>query len=166
MAIPQALLALAGFAFAHATWSVSDLPSGEMLVPLAIVEQSGLRELLRFEAESQEQAISEGKETLARHEGQFDAWAYAREGQVKEGDRYIDVLTVEAKARGDRASIVFVQRFQPFSSGSFRLLGVPIVAIDGRALPEAEAQSYLAGLYVGIQSHSKAAEHWRDWSSQ
>ena len=58
MAIPEPLLMLAGFCFAHATWSISDLPEGELLVPLAIVEAAGERGLKRFEAATQAEAIA------------------------------------------------------------------------------------------------------------
>lgn len=165
MPIADSLVSLAGFAFAHAAWSVSDLPKGELLVPLAIVEKSGQRQLLRFEAESQERAITEGKATLARHEQDLDAWVLVREGQIREGEAFADVLTVEAKSAGEVESIVFVQRFQPFATGVFKLLGSPQVAVGGRALSEVEAKPFLAQLYAGVQSHSKAMEHWQQWSA-
>jgi hypothetical protein len=52
---------------------VSDIPKGEVLVPLAIVEKNGQRQLLRFGAQTQEQAIADGKATLARRQREFDA---------------------------------------------------------------------------------------------
>lgn len=166
MPFTESLLTLAGFVFAHAAWSVSDLSKGELLVPLAIVEKAGQRQLLRFESESQEQAISEGKTMLAKHEQGIDAWAFAREGQIQEGGVYGDVLTVEAKVSGATSTVVFVQRFQPFASGQFKLLGVPMVVVGGKALSSAEAEPLLVQLRAGVQSHSKAAEHWREWSAQ
>ena len=53
MVPPDSLMLLAGFVLAHAAWSVSDLPKGELLVPLAVVEKNGQRQLLRFEAQTQ-----------------------------------------------------------------------------------------------------------------
>jgi hypothetical protein len=163
MQIAESLLTLAGFAFAHATWSVSDLPKGELLVPMAIVERSGQRQLLRFEAKSQELAISEGKAALAQHP-ELDAWAFVREGQLKDGGVYTDVLTVEAKAHGMSESVVFVQRFRPFAEGKFKLVGQPTVLIGGKALSQEESARLLKGLYAGVQSHARAAEHWLEWS--
>jgi len=58
MAIPEPALLLAGFVLAHAAWSISDLPEGDLLVPLAVVEANGQRRLLRFEAETQDAAIA------------------------------------------------------------------------------------------------------------
>lgn len=39
MPVPEATALLAGFVFAHAAWSVSDLPEGQLLVPLAMIEE-------------------------------------------------------------------------------------------------------------------------------
>ena len=145
MPATESLLALAGFAFAHATWSISDLPKGELLVPMAIVERSGQRQLLRFAAESQELAISEGKAALAQHQ-ESDAWAFVREGQIKEGGAYAHVLTVEAKAHGMSESVVFVQRFRPFAEGKFKLVGQPMVSVGGKVLSQEESARLLKGL--------------------
>ena len=43
LAGPDAAVSLAGFVLAHAVWSVSDLPQGELLVPLALIEKAGQR---------------------------------------------------------------------------------------------------------------------------
>jgi len=98
--IPDSLILLAGFVLAHSAWSVSDLPKGEFLVPLAIVEKTSQRQLLRFEAQTQEQAIAEGKAALAQRQGQLDAWAFGREGLLSGGTGKVDVLTVDAWAKG------------------------------------------------------------------
>src|ERR1700737_1555681 len=105
MAIPEFAVLLAGFVLAHATWSVSDLPKGDLLVPLAIVEKDGQRQLLRFEAETQEQAIAKGKATVAKLQAEADAWAFARENQFKDGDKYVDVISVDVWAKGMAAPI-------------------------------------------------------------
>lgn len=161
--IPDSLMTLAGFVFAHATWSVSDLPAGDLLVPLAIVEKSGQRQLVRFEAETQEQAISQGKATLQAHEQDVDAWAFAREGKIQEAGKYVDVLTIEAKATGMSESIIFAQRFQPFSQGQFQLIGEPLVFVGGKSASAEESKTLVAKLIMGVQSHGKAAELWNQW---
>ena len=86
MLTPESAILLAGFVLAHAAWSVSDLPKGELLVPLAVVEKNGQRQLLRFEAQTQDQAIADGKGTIARRQSEFDARAFGREGlSTREG---------------------------------------------------------------------------------
>ena len=165
MAFPESLLILAGFAFAHATWSVSDLPEGELLAPLAIVEIAGQRQLLRFEAETQAEAIAQGKTTLKEQEVTFDAWAFAREGEIQESDKNIAVLTIEAKARGMPESVLFVQRFRPFSSGRFQLIGEPIVSVGGKEASDKVSEQLISQLKLGIQSHGDAAILWDQWKS-
>ncbi len=165
MQFDSSLLSLAGFAFGHAVWSVSDLPEGELLVPLALVEKSGQRQLLRFEAESQEEAIAEGKATLAQHEAELDAWAFVREGQIEQRGTVTDVLTVEAKSKGAQVAVVFVQAFRPFASGEFRLLGGPMVVVGGKPLPASQAEPLVAQLVAGVHTHTKAAESWQEWSA-
>ena len=165
MTLPESLLMLAGFVFAHSTWSVSDLPEGESLVPLVIVEKDGQRQLTRFEAETQAEAIAQGKAALAERGKEFDAWAFAREGQFKENGAYVDVLTIEAKTKDMKDSVSFIQRFQPYAKGKFKLIGEPMVVVGSEVMSETEAAPLIAQLRRGIQSHKKAAELWSQWVS-
>jgi hypothetical protein len=165
VAISESLLMLAGFVFAHATWSVSDLPEGELLVPLVIVENRGQRQLMRFEAETQAEAIAAGKAALAERGNEFDAWAFAREGQFKENGAYVDVLTIEAKTKDMKDPVVFIQRFQPYAKGKFKLIGEPIVALGGEVVSDDQAAELIARLRRGISTHKQAAELWPSWTS-
>ena len=163
VAIPEAATLLAGFVLAHAAWSVSDLPEGELLVPLAMVEIGSERKLVRFETETQDQAITKGKEFVANQKSSSSAWAFAREGQMKTNNGNIDVLVVDAWAEGMTEPITFIQPFQPYASGTFKLLGpaVPVVA-DSMLSPE-ESEPYLSVLYRGVSGHGKAAALWSSW---
>jgi len=163
---PESAILLAGFVLGHAAWSISDLPKGALLVPLAIVEKSGQRQLLRFEAQTQDQAIADGKTTLAKRQHEFDAWAFGREGLMQEARGKVDVLTVDAWATGMTRPITFVQRFSPYSSGTFRIKGDPIVVVDGKALEGAEAVQLVKRLYDGVRQHPKAGQLWQDWRSK
>jgi len=163
MVPPDPLILLAGFVLAHAAWSISDLPKGELLVPLAIVEKNGQRQLLRFEAQTQEQAIAEGKTTLTNRQPELDAWAFGREGLMPEGTGKVDVLTVDAWAKGMARPITFVQRFSPYSSGAFRIKGDAMVVVDGKALEGTEAARLVRRLYDGVLQHPKAGRLWQAW---
>jgi hypothetical protein len=83
--MPDSVVLLAGFVLAHAAWSISDVPKGELLIPLAVVESAGQRQLIRFEAPTQEAAIAKGKATLAGQQAELDARAFAREGLMPDG---------------------------------------------------------------------------------
>ena len=159
----ESAILLAGFVLAHGAWSVSDLPGGERLVPLAVVQKNGRRELLRFEASTQEQAIADGKATLARRQPELDAWAFCREGLLREARGPVDVLTVDAWASGMTRTVTFVQRFTPYSSGAFQINGDPIVVVNGQALEGAEAAQLVNRLYDAARQHPKAGGLWQGW---
>jgi hypothetical protein len=161
--MPDSLVLLAGFALAHAAWSVSDLPAGELLVPLAVVEKDGRRQLLRFEARTQEEAIAQAKAALAQRQAELDAWALAREGVMSRGAGKVDVLSVDAWAKGMGQPITFVQEFIPYSSGAFQVRGDALAIVDGRTLAGAEAARLVAKLYEGVRQHPKAGQLWQGW---
>jgi hypothetical protein len=164
--IPDALVLLAGFVLAHAAWSVSDLPKGERLIPLAIVEKGGQRQLLRFEAPTQEQAIAEGKTALARRQADADAWSFAREGVMTEKAGRVDILTIDAWAKGMVRPVSFVQRFSPYASGAFRIREDALVIVDGKALEGAEAARLVQRLYDGAQQHPRIGQLWQGWRAK
>jgi hypothetical protein len=163
MAVPEATTLLAGFVLAHAAWSVSDLSEGQLLVPLAMIEEGSERKLLRFEAETQEVAISKGKEFVQEQKAAASTWAFAREGQINTATGYVDILVVEAWSDGMAEPITYIQPFQPFASGTFKLLGPAVPVVGGSMLSPEASEPYLAVLYRGISSHGKAASLWASW---
>jgi len=159
--IPEVSAILAGFVLAHAVWSVSDLPEGELLVPLAMVEVSGERHLQRFEAATQEQAIAAGKAAMQRVLSTGAVWAFARDGRFSRDGRSVDVISVDFWGKGMTEPATVVQEYQPAAHpGGFRLLGEPLLVIDGVAQSPATARVVLAQIRSGIQSHSKASALW------
>ena len=163
--IPHHALALGGFTLAHATWNVSDLPDSELLCPLAIVERQGQRELLRFEAETQAEAISEGKREMVEQKD-AEAWSFAREGALRqqEGGEAQDVLVVDFWAEGMLNPLTVIQPFERYTkSGRFRVVGDMIIASNGQVLDSASSRKVIEGIKAGIQEHSKVAELWHTW---
>jgi len=163
MPVPEATALLAGFVLAHAAWSVSDLPEGQLLVPLAMIEEGSERKLVRFEAETQEEAIFKGKEFVLKQKAAASRWAFAREGQMNTATGYVDVLVVEAWSAGMAEPIAYIQPFQPFASGAFKLLGPAVPVVGASMLSPEASEPYLAVLYRGISSHRKAASLWASW---
>lgn len=162
--ISEGAVLLAGFVLAHAVWSVSDLPEGELLVPLAVIEADGERQLVRFEAETQEEAIANGKARMVEVQASSSTWALAREGLMRSRDgSAIDVIIVEAWEPGMDEPLTFIQPFQPFATGEFKLLGSAVPVVDGQMLSEEAAPPYLAVLHRGITGHSKVAPLWPTW---
>ena len=163
MAIPETANLLAGFVLAHAAWSISDLPEGDFLVPLAIVETEAGRKLTRFEAETQEKAIDAGKAFVSEQQPTASAWALAREGQINTSTGKIDVLVVEAWGKGMNEPITYIQPFQPFASGTFKILGPAAPVVSGSILSPEQSEPLLDALYRGVSTHDQAASLWASW---
>jgi hypothetical protein len=166
MSLPNAGLLLAGFVLAHAVWNVSDMPKGELLVPLAIVERGEKRELIRFEADTQEAAIAKGKAMMAELGKSVDAWAFARDGLLRDPEtgRAVDAVTIDFWAKGMESPANLIQRYEPFATRrKFRLLGEPMVLISGVALQPKDSMPLLEVISRGVQQHPQAAPLWPSW---
>src|SRR5262245_25739008 len=95
LSIPDSVTHLAGYALAHALWNVCDFEEeDEVLCPFALTFDGHQKNMLRFEADSQEEAIEEGRATLAA-DASLTHWAFAREGLFPTQGDPIDVLLVE-----------------------------------------------------------------------
>jgi hypothetical protein len=163
MSVPEASVLLAGFTLAHAVWSVSDLPEGELLCPLAFVEEGAQKQLFRFEADTQEESISRGKQLVSEKSSSASAWALAREGQMNTSTGHVDVLVIDAWSPGLEEPITYLQPFQPFATGAFKLLGPAVPIVGGSMLSPEQSEPYLAILYRGVSSHNEAANLWAEW---
>lgn len=158
--IPDPVVDLAGFALGHALWNVCDFEEeDEVLCPLAFTFDGEQKQLLRFEAESQEDAIEVGLSTLAE-DGSLIRWAFAREGTFRTESGSVDVVLVEAWGQGLEGPVVFAQAFAPATSGRFALLGQPAIFVADQ--PRSDP-SLVARLRAGVMSHQKAAELWGSW---
>lgn len=152
-------LVLAGFVLAHAAWSISDLPKGG-LIPLAVLEKSGNRQLMRFNAKTREEEISQGKDILSRTGRSQDRWAFAWENA--ETPPY--ALNVEFWAKGMGTPGRIIQEFVPPTRGAkFRIVGNPNVIVGGKDLKGSEASEAFARITEGIRQHSKVAKLWQTW---
>ena len=162
MAIPDSAFLLAGFVLAHAAWSISD--GSDLLVPLAIVERNGQRKILRFEAPTQEEAITQGKAQMASLSTNVDVWAFAREGLFDETTGKVDVISVDIGAKGNVQRVTLVQRFEPYGKRHhFRLLGDTTVVIDGHIQDSAKVKDLVSVVRSGVSQHTKVAPLWDSW---
>jgi hypothetical protein len=165
--LPPPALALAGFTLAHAAWSLSDADEGEALCPLAVVEQlAGERRLMRFEADTQEQAIIAGKMAMRAASGDAAAWAFAREGAWRKMGREQsgDVLAIDFWASGMHAAATLTQPFYRVTNGSrFRIGGVPTLVVGDALLSTDVATPSVRAIMEGVKSHTIVAELWPSW---
>lgn len=157
---------LAGFALAHAAWSISDVPGEQLLVPFVVVEHDGARELMRFEADTQEAAIAEGRRAVQTLIARVHAWAFGRDGLLRRrgGDSAQHVLVVEFGYGEGKDPIAFIQPYAPFAAGGhFRILGDPMITRGGEVAGPDEAAVWLRLLHEGIRQHAAVADLWAGW---
>lgn len=165
--LPQSGLSLAGFALAHAAWSISDTEDGELLCPLAVIEtHSGERRLMRFAADTQEAAIMAGKTAMREASADAAAWAFAREAVWRKMgiEQAGDVLAVDFWATGMPGPATIMQHFNRAANGSrFRIGASPTLVFDGIRLSADAAAPSIAAIMAGVGAHTAVAELWPTW---
>jgi len=152
---------------AHTAWIASDLPSGELICPIAVVEKGDFREVIPFEAASQEEAIRLGKQKVGELTGTVDRWAFAREGfwsLLGSDSLKLDVLSVTAWSNGLDEPIILQQCFSPTAKGTFRLLDPIKIVVHGVGCSEDINSRIMPIVLQGINQHSKG-ENWVRWQS-
>ncbi|MEP7066874.1 MAG: hypothetical protein ABI889_12625 [Gemmatimonadota bacterium] len=167
MSLPESVLSLAGFALAHAAWSISDAEGDDLLCPLAVVEsREGARRLMRFEADSQEAAIIAGKNAMLDASRDAAAWAFAREAAWRKmgNERTGDVLAVDFWAAGMPGAATIMQHFNRAANcGRFRIGGVPALVVSGMQLSPDVASASITSIMAGVRAHTAVAELWPTW---
>jgi hypothetical protein len=165
--LPQPGLSLAGFALAHAAWSLSDTEDDELLCPLAVIEsREGERRLLRFDAESQEEAIIAGKTAVREVTADVGAWAFAREAAWRRMDSEdrSHVLAIDFWAMGMPSAATIMQHFNRATNGGrFRIGGVPALVVNGNQLSASVAAPSITAIMAGVRSHGAVAKLWPKW---
>jgi hypothetical protein len=148
-------------------WSVSDTAEDELLCPLAIIQHGPERRLLRFEAETQEEAIQAGKDAIPKWQTAGNVFAFAREGQWRPGGPHAeaeDVVTVEFWGPGMDAPERILQPFRRAGSdGAFGISQTPQLVIGDRIVQGEDARAIVEVVLEGVQSHSAVAPLWRTW---
>jgi hypothetical protein len=165
--LPQPGLSLAGFALAHAAWSISDSERDELLCPLGVVEtHEGARRLMRFEADTQEEAIAAAKKAMREATIEAAAWAFAREAAWRKmgDDQGGDVLAIDFWATGMPCAATIMQHFNRATNGGrFRIGGTPALVFDGIRLSADVAGPSITAIMAGVHAHSAVAELWPTW---
>ena len=158
MSISDGILMIAGYVLAHASYSVSDLEDGELLVPFAVVQSVNGQEVIRFEAETQEEAISNAKSKLFDLRKRVDIYGFAREGLMRdESGKAMDVFSIDVWEKGLKNNVTIVQPFQPNNGkGQFYLSKNILIFIDGQ---EVENEKMIDIVKEGIGHHPIGNEY-------
>jgi len=155
----EAVIRHAGFVMAHAALIVSSLEAHELVCPFVVQTTNGRREMLAFESETQDEAVSRAWESLERAE-QAEVWAMAREGLVSTARGKADVLLVAAWEPGMHEALVFLQAFQG-RGGTFQLIGPIECQFEVGINRLVQMRSWF---HAGINEHPKA-ERWWGWAN-
>ncbi|WP_457095903.1 hypothetical protein [Lysobacter sp. P5_B9] len=149
---------------AHAAFIASDLPEGELICPFAIITKDDRRQVVPFEAESQAEAVENGKASLSEFKDQIDYWGFGREGLWSDPDATdrTDVLIVSTWTHGMEEPVILMQRFRPAATDQFLLLGAVDIVIDGHVLTPENAAPLRALVSDGIAMHPSAVP-WASW---
>jgi hypothetical protein len=165
--LPQPALSLAGFVLARAAWSLSDTDDGELLVPVAVIEQhDGARQLVRFEADTQEEAIIAGRSAMRDASNGAAAWAFAREGAWRKmkSDHPGDVLAIDFWATSMTGVATLTQPFNRGSNGArFRIAGTPTLLVGNSLLSADVASPHIGAIMAAVRAHSVVGELWPTW---
>jgi hypothetical protein len=160
----ELVLLLAGFALAHAAWSMSDLAQGELLTPLIIVSVEERRTLTRFEAPTQAEAIAQGREAVARETQSRHAWAFAHDATLSLSSGAVDMLVVEFWEPGMPTPVHIVQRYEPYAlRQQFHVIGMMELNVGDVVLAEKSATVARAIIMEGVESHPRAGQLWKGW---
>ncbi len=163
--ISDDVLLFGGFALMHASYSISDVPAGELLVPFVIVESDGQQYVHRFESYTQEEAIANAKRYVDSIRESANLWAFARENAMRQdGQPETDVISIDVGRPGIVSDISVVQPFHPNNGNNeFRLLPGALVAIDGMTADESDNHSHMNTVLEGVGYHPSASL-WSLWS--
>ena len=158
-------LQLCGFALAHALNIVADLSAPELLVPFALCEDAaGGKTLTVFEADTQAEAVENGKRFMADPPSAATRCAFARDGIWRHSDGSgTDSLSVSVWQRGERAELVVSQPYTPPGGASLVLAGAPIIVEDGQVLDGAAAERPRTDVLSGVAAYPEGRALWRQW---
>lgn len=164
MLVPESAGLLAGEVLAHAVWSISEAPEGEILIPLAGMFCEGKVQLIRFVPEELSgDFIACARQQLEDQRGKLEAWTFAYDTRVTRDQGKVDAIVFEVWGQSMVTPATFAQPYQPFHSGTFRLLGEPFFL--GAATSDAQdtLSETLRTIRRGVENHHQVAALWENW---
>lgn len=160
LVIPENVVRHAGLVMMQAASIASVLQENELICPFIVIANGSNRQSIAFEAESQDQAIAEGWDSLEKYKDKVDLWGFAREGLrkglSKGSQEKSDVLVVAAWTHGMAEPVLFTQEFLPRAKGGFALLGPIVLQV------KVELVGFSAAFTKGIDEHPKG-RLWNSW---
>lgn len=164
--VPDEALEFAGFVLAHCAAVADSNRAGELICPFAVLESDDGREVVHFESETQEEAVSKGWASLEEAKSKKVSWAFGREGLYREPDgKAIDALTVTVWMYGMKEHYSVLHRFGRGESQAIYLIGPPeLLKHKGESAEPVERWNEHA-LERGVADHPKGSM-WSKWRAR
>lgn len=162
MEIPDDAVRFGAFVLAHCAAIAATNEPGDLICPFAVFVESGRRQSVAFEAETQADAVSKGWEHFEQVADMVEYWALGREGFYTFADGKFDVLVVTAWKQGMERSFTLMHRFRPGVEGRFQLLGEAELVLDGILFSQPDHPFLTKAVREGIASHPEG-DQWARW---
>lgn len=146
---------MVGLILAHSVLIGNRLKAGELLVPLIIYYQEGIRKLEAFEAETQQEAVLRVQAFIAQIPDSVERWAYVQDGLITLNDGVKqDAYFIKAWVKGMQAPL---ELYQTYQLNPFMLVKtVKPINYEASGLPISEANLFTDAVNEGIVSHPLA----------
>lgn len=164
--LPNAALEFAGFILAHCAAIADANRAGELICPFVVLEGDEGRQVIDFESETQEEAVSNGWASLDEAKSKKVAWAFGREGLYREPDgKAIDVLIVTVWMPGMSEHYSVLQRFERRESQAIYLFGTSELLMHTGETSEPVERWNKKAIMHGIANHPQSAM-WSEWCTR
>jgi len=150
-----------GLTLAHSAF-IGSGQDGVTLAPYVVYQQDENRQVVNFEADTQQEAIDNAYASIKEYQPSVDAWAISYEGLVTldNGEKQ-DIYIVKAWVNGLAEPIMIYQMFNP---KPFKLIGnIKVLNFEDTGLDMKQAETLHHALDAGIESHNSANEKWESW---
>lgn len=163
--VPKRAVEFAGYVLMHCSNLADGNRTGELVCPFAIVEEEGERQVIEFEADTQEAAVERGQASLDDYRDSAERWGFAREGVYQAGGRTYDVLVATVWIEGMEESASIIQKFGRDDAHALYMIGTPeLITHRGDTAHHVVAWDR-ADLLKGVASHPRG-DKWAQWQPQ
>lgn len=164
--VPDEALELAGFVLAHCAAICDANREGELICPFAVLEGDEGKQVIDFESETQEEAVSKGWASLGEAKSNNVSWAFGREGLYRAPDGVaVDVLTVSVWKSGMKEHYSVLQRFGRRENQAIYLIGAPDLFRHKGEFAEPVERWNEKAIARGVANHPKGSM-WPEWRSR
>lgn len=161
--VPNEAIEFAGFVLAHCAAIADSNRAGELICPFALLEGDEGRQMVHFESQTQEEAVSKGWASLVDAKSNAESWAFGREGLYREPNgRAVDVLTVTVWMPGMKEHYSVLQRFSRQEDQAIYFIEAPELLKHMADSAEPVEEWDVKAVERGVAHHPNG-EKWSKW---